>query len=133
MAQWSLAKLSDGGGEASGGVAILVREGIGIKGAEELISPTHRVVGAKVNVPGGRQILVVSAYFRCSIGMTKDNLDLMATIGAGFDDWRGEAALGADFNAPPEEVAALGGAALSQMQIIAPTAPRGTCAGTTVS
>jgi hypothetical protein len=51
---------SDCGGSGSGGTAVLVRDHLGLACANNLLSPSSRRCAGKVELPGGRRILVMS-------------------------------------------------------------------------
>jgi hypothetical protein len=126
---WAAAKPSDQDGEASGGTAIFARTGLGLVDANGRLESTHRRVAGTIDVPNGRRTLIVSAYFRCSIGLKGENAELMASIGSCVDLFGGPALVGADFQVPPEVLEASRAAAtlLAGGKIVAPVAPRGTC------
>jgi hypothetical protein len=58
--RWSMANPSDCGGSGSGGTAVLVRDHLGLACANNLLSPSSRRCAGKVELPGGRRILVMS-------------------------------------------------------------------------
>ena len=93
------------GAGTSGGVAVLVREELGLREAEDVLQPTHRLVAGKVDLPGKRKLLVTAAYFITAIGITGGNNDLINDIGRAHAEWKGPAVVGGDFNATPQQLA----------------------------
>ena len=115
-------------GEPSGGVAILVRaKHMGLAEAPELLDPSHRAVAAKLDFPGGRRTLLISTYFRHTIGIKDDNLTLLDAIGAATKLWSGPSIVGGDFNTTPAALAASGVEISMRTKIVAPAHPMGTC------
>ena len=125
---WSPASPSSDGGEASGGTAIVARDHLGLTDAHSLLEPSDKACAAKLDFPGGRRTLVVSAYLKCSVGLNQENLRTLNAIGSAVTSWKGSAIVGGDFNNLPEDVAASGIAAAMGTVVVAPIAPRGTCA-----
>ena len=127
-AVFSPAVESTEGGEPSGGVAILVRASLmGLAEAPEILEPTHRAIAAKVDFPGGRRTLLISTYFRHTIGLKDDNLTLLEQIGAATSLWAGPSIVGGDFNTTPATLAASGVDISMRAKIFAPAHPMGTC------
>ncbi len=79
---WTAAVPGPHGG-ASGGAAILVKEGIGLRyppGGSHVWWP-GRVVAAMIDAPGHRPLLVASCYLIHGIGPAAANLEILAAIG----------------------------------------------------
>ena len=87
---------------------MLARAGhLGLTDAEEHLEQSHRAVAAKLEFPGGRRTLVI-AFFRCTIGIKDDNIDLLDSFGAAARSWAGPFVVWAGFNTDPQAVAASG-------------------------
>ena len=54
---------------------------MGLASAEDFLTPDARMIAGKVDFPGGRRLLVVSAYLQCSIGLKDANLEILQSIG----------------------------------------------------
>ncbi len=79
---WASAIPGPNGG-ASGGVAVLVRDGIGVHyppGGSHIWSP-GRAVAAVVQAPGHRPTVMVSCYLCHGKGPNGDNLEILAAVG----------------------------------------------------
>ena len=125
---WSTANPSDAGGEASGGTAILCRaKHLGLAPAEDLLEPTARTVGAKLDFPGGRRLLVVAAYLQCTIGSKDQNLKVLESIAEAKRAWKGPMVAGGDFNDIPASMIAAGVQESMSVKVVAPDTALGTC------
>ena len=89
-------------------VAVRSRVGFGISafpGWPGGLLVEGRAVIAKVDVPGGTQLAVVSAYLISGQGLSPENLQIMGTIGDALADTELPFFVRADFQMPPEVVA----------------------------
>ncbi len=126
---WTAAVPGPQGG-ASGGAAILVREGIGLRyppGGSHVWWP-GRVVAAMIDAPAHRPLLVVSSYLVHGVGPTAENLEILAAIGQristiGHDH---EFVIGGDMNMEPPDMAAVGFEQEVDAVIMSPVTTRGT-------
>ena len=75
-AVWSPATTTPKGAQ-SGGVAICVRQGIGLVKTNTASEQQHRLVAASVEIPGVPPLLILSAYFSTGGGMIGKNLALL--------------------------------------------------------
>ncbi|CAK0852813.1 unnamed protein product [Prorocentrum cordatum] len=108
----------------SGGVAILVRDGLQ---ADESAYPLpsalrHRLIGVEVAAASGLRVLVLAGYFQHSVGPRGTNLDLFSAIsevtGSSADiPW----VLQADFNMEPEPLEELGWPAAVRGHVLGPS------------
>ncbi|CAK0863804.1 unnamed protein product [Prorocentrum cordatum] len=108
----------------SGGVAILVRDGLQ---ADESARPLpsalrHRLIGVEVAAASGFRVLVLAGYFQHSVGPRGTNLDLFSAISevTGFSadvPW----VLQADFNMEPEPLEELGWPAAVRGHVLGPS------------
>ncbi len=133
---WASAVEGPNGG-ASGGVAVLVRDGIGCHYPPEgshVISP-GRAVAAVVQAPGHRPTIFTSCYMHHGKGPNGDNLDILAAIGKrikGLSE-KFEFVIGGDFNMEPPDVASTGIQDELDAAIMTPSTSRGTFRGPTTS
>ncbi len=108
---WTAATPGPKGG-ASGGAAIFVREGLGLRyppsGSYEWWP--GRAVAAVADVPGHRPLLLVSVYLMTGIGPAVGNLEVLAGIGQKIEamEDKYEFVLGGDMNMEPPELAETG-------------------------
>ncbi len=108
---WTAATPGPNGG-ASGGAAIFLRVGLGLRyppcGSHEWWP--GRAVAAVADVPGHRPLLLVSVYLITGIGPTAGNLEVLAGIGQRIEALGGkhEFVLGGDINMEPPELAETG-------------------------
>ncbi len=133
---WSAAVAGPSGG-ASGGVAILVREGIGCHYPPEgshVISP-GRAVAAVVQPPGHRPTIFTSCYLHHGKGPNGDNLEILAAIGKRIKGLSSkfEFIIGGDLNMEPPDVASTGIQEELDATILTPATSRGTFRGPTTS
>ncbi|CAK0891345.1 unnamed protein product, partial [Prorocentrum cordatum] len=108
----------------SGGVAILVRDGLQ---ADESAAPLpsalrHRLIGVEIAAASGLRLLVLAGYFQHSLGPRGINLDLCSAIsevtGSDADiPW----VLQADFNMEPEPLEELGWPAAVRGHVLGPS------------
>ncbi|CAK0815915.1 unnamed protein product, partial [Prorocentrum cordatum] len=108
----------------SGGVAILVRDGLQ---ADESAFPLpsalrHRLIGVEVAAASGLRFLALAGYFQHSVGPRGTNLDLFSAISevTGFSadiPW----VLQADFNMEPEPLEELGWPAAVRGHVLGPS------------
>ncbi len=129
---WAAAVPGPSGG-ASGGVAFLVRDGIGCHyppGATHVISP-GRAVAAVVQAPGHRPTVFVSCYLCHGKGPSGENLEILAAIGQRMKSLpeNVEYVIGGDLNMEPPDVASTGILEETDATIMAPATTRGTFVG----
>ena len=112
---------------ASAGVAILVRRGIGI---QEIQTPTNlraRFVAATIQVQGNPNMVVGSVYMKTGIAMTGMNLDILAAAAHVITEWAMPTTIGGDFNCHPSVLKTTGVLEETQATIVAPAHAGGTC------
>ncbi len=115
----------------SAGVAILAKSHLGISlpaVGSEVVCPAH-VVAARVEAPGCRPFLAVSAYLQDGDGLGKTNMGMIQRIGLCIAA-QGEDVpfvIGGDFQATPQQLATTGCAGQMGAVIVASADPRGTC------
>jgi endonuclease/exonuclease/phosphatase (EEP) superfamily protein YafD len=126
---WAPAIASTKGGEASGGTVIFARSHLGLAKAEDVLELSERAIAAKLDYPGGRRLLLVSIYCKCSIGLKGENVELLGKIGQAVESWGGPAILGGDFNMLPSTLQQAGYDKKLKGKVIATTSPIGTCDG----
>ncbi len=129
---WAAAVPGPNGG-ASGGVAVLVRDGIGCHyppGASHVITP-GRAVAAVVQAPGHRPTVFVSCYLCHGKGPSGENLDILAAIGRRMKSLpeNAEYIIGGDLSMEPPDVASTGILDEIDATIMAPATTRGTFRG----
>ncbi len=129
---WAAAVPGPNGG-ASGGVAVLVRDGIGCHyppGASHVIAP-GRAVAAVVQAPGHRPTVYVSCYLCHGKGPCGENLDILAAVGQRMRSLpeNVEYVIGGDLNMEPPDVASTGILDEIEATIMAPATTRGTFRG----
>ncbi len=126
---WAPAKLGPGGG-ASGGVAIFVKRGMGLRYP---VSGSHiveeaRAVAAFAEPPGHRPVLLVSAYLIEGKGTQDANKAILAKIGRCADN-QGKGCLvlvGGDFQNKPTDIDRCGFPDMVGGRIAAAASTRGT-------
>ena len=97
----------------SGGVAIVARKHRGLvhfevdKVRAPPLVPARRVA-AKLSAPGLGTIAVYSGYLHCGVGMSVDNKDIIAEIRTHVQEHKLSWLCGADWDMPPEKLAASG-------------------------
>ncbi len=129
-ALFAAADTGPNGGNCAG-TAILAKAHIGLGlplVGSEVVSPA-RAVAARIEPPGGRPIVVVSAYLHDGQGLARGNLELLGRIGS-FLGAQGEGCpfvLGADFQVTPEQIAATAMAKELGAVIMATGDANGTC------
>ena len=117
------------GGGSSGGVAILVRNFLGLyipRGGSVLV-PGRAVQGC-VQIPGGQSLQVLSLYLHDTEGLSDRNLQLLADVGSNLDVCDMPFLVGADFNMQPDTLKSSLFASKLSANIVFPDAP-GTCVG----
>ncbi len=125
------AKLGPNGGW-SAGVAILAKSHLGISMpavGSEIICPAH-VVAARIEAPGCRPFLAVSAYLQDGDGLGKTNMGMIQRIGLCIAAQGEDVPFvigGGDFQATPQQLATTGCAAQMGAVIAASADPMGTC------
>eukprot|EP00959_Pyramimonas_sp_CCMP1952_P123300 2577915-Pyramimonas_sp.AAC.1 len=117
---WSAAVTGDGQGPSSG-VALFVRDGLGLRAPDSgaIISPARAVAGI-VEVPGQPTFLVMAAYFHDCQDLSDSNIDILCSClslgeGLGFPFL-----LGADFNMEPEKLLSGGLGGQKSVQLLVP-------------
>ncbi len=96
-------------GGSCAGTAVLARAhvGLGLPLVGSEVVAMSRAVAARIEPPGSRPIVVVSAYLHDGQGLARCNLDLLGQIGS-FIGAQGEGCpfvIGADFQITPEHLA----------------------------
>ncbi len=131
---WAPAKAGVNGGRPSGGVAILVRDHLGLREPDTggPVWRQHRACAGVVEAPGYRPTICVSAYFQSGDGWGNENTALMASICAGLEA-QGVVAgrirpsvIGVDANMTPEEFTRSDVGAKVGLQVVRPPTARGT-------
>ncbi len=118
-------------GGPSAGVAIIARAHVGLSlppvGTEAVVPA--RVVAAKVEAPGTRPFVALSAYLHDGEGLSSRNLNVLKTVG-NFLAAQGQEVpfvLGGDFQSTPQEIAETGFAQEANAVLVASGDPTGTC------
>ncbi len=133
---WAAAVSGPNGG-ASGGVAILVREGIGCHyppdGSHVIVE--GRAVAAIVQAPGHRPMAFASCYLHHGRGPSGENLEILAAVGQRMKALpiNYEYIIGGDLNMEPPDVASTGIQEEIDATIMVPSTTRGTFRGPTSS
>lgn len=117
-----------------GGTPVCVRDFLGLttldkeekEGRRSEIVP-GRLCGAKVCLPGGRNIACYSAYLWCSEKLSPRNRSILAELGQSVSAHRLEWIAVGDFNMTPSQLANAGFERKSRARIVAPQEP--TCYG----
>ncbi len=128
---WAPAKLGKGGGAAAGTV-ILARDFVGLRHPDRgnAVVAESRVVAAVIEPPSCRPFMGYAAYLHDGQGLSRTNLDLVASIGAHWEsqeDSTLQLIVGADFNMEPATFARAGLAKKVWGRLVVPPTPRGTC------
>ena len=93
-------------GGASAGVAILVREWIGLLGApqpDHNVLARHRAIVGLINLPGSPYVItVVSIYLHDSEGLTSRNRKILTSVGSEIRILAHPYVIAGDFNTAPE-------------------------------
>jgi hypothetical protein len=94
----------------------------------EIVVPSH-AVAARVEAPGCRPFVAVSAYLQDGEGLGKTNMAMLQRIGLCITAQGEDTAfvIGGDFQATPQQLAATGYAGQMGATIAASADPRGTC------
>ncbi len=131
---WAPAKAGVNGGRPSGGVAIFVRDHLGLREPDSggPVWRQHRACAGVVEVPGYRPTICVAAYFHSGDEWGNDNVALMASICAGVEA-QGKVAgrirptiVGVDANMTPEDFMRSEVGEKVGLQIVRPPTARGT-------
>ncbi len=126
---WTAAVPGPQGG-ASGGAAVFVRTGLGLRyppGMTHIWWP-GRVVAAMVDAPGHRPLLLISCYLIHGVGPSEGNLQILADMGQRLRAIGGghEVVIAGDINMEPPDLADTGFAGEVDATIMCPPTSRGT-------
>ncbi len=126
---WGAATVGPGGGP-SAGVAVLVRDYLGLRYPQVGSHVWHdaRAVAGVIDAPSFRPLILVSAYLHAGQGPSPANLRILADIGEAFkaqgEGW--QMAMGADANMEPEDLAETGFDRRAKVTLMYPATERGT-------
>ncbi len=96
-------------GKPSGGVAILIREGLNIGSAAVTVPSEfeHRMLGQRLEVTGFGTFIALSCYFEVGRRLTETNLGMLAAVAQLQESQQLPVLCGGDFNVPPERITAI--------------------------
>ena len=100
------AHLGKSGNANAGGVAILVKKGIGLTRIETPKDYASRLVCAAVEVEGMPVFTAANVYLKVGVGLKGVNLKILAAAGHVINAANAPAILGGDMNATPREMQA---------------------------